>query len=274
MSEESVQDLGLEAASTVGNRLRRAREIAGLSLGDISARTKIAERHLTAIEEDRLSDLAARTYAVGFSRSYARAVELDETEIADAVREQLAESENGWEAPVHETFEPGDPARVPPARLAWIAALSAIVVFVLLYVFWRSFLSPSVSLPDLIQDEPAQSEGVEQTASSAAPKLSEPSGAVAFRALEPNIWVKFYDASGTQLFQKQMAMGEVYTIPADAEGPQIWTARPDALEITIGGRRVRKLAEKPITLKDEPITAKALLARVEPDGEEAQEASE
>lgn len=274
MAEESLQDLGLEAASSVGNRLRRARETAGLSLGDISARTKIAERHLIAIEEDRLSDLAARTYAVGFSRSYARAVELDETEIAEAVRQQLAEGENNWEAPVHETFEPGDPARVPQARLAWIAALSAIVVFVLLYVFWRSFLSPSQSLPDLVRDEPAQRQANEPAAKATSPQLSEPSGAVAFRALEPDIWVKFYDASGTQLFQKQMAMGETYTVPADADGPQIWTGRPDALEITIGGRRVRKLAEKQLILKDVPVTAKALLARGEPDAAESVEAAQ
>lgn len=262
---------------TAGQRLRHAREAAGLSLDDVSARTKIAARHLVSIEEDRFADLAGRTYAVGFSRSYARAVGLDEAEIADAVRFQLAAEEEPWPAPQHDTFEPGDPARVPPARLAWIAGLGALAVILLLFIFWRSFIDPAGSLPDLTRDEPPQA-----PASAAPEAASEPSpaaaqGAVVFTALEPDIWVKFYDASGTQLFQKEMALGESYTVPADADGPLIWTARPDALQITVGGSVVPKLEDKPVTLRDVPVSAAALLGRskdnAESEGADAGEAA-
>ena len=50
----------------------------------------------------------------------------------------------------------------------------------------------------------------------------------------PDTWVKFYDASGAELYQAQMAEGESFTIPRDAEGPQVWTGRPYALAITVG----------------------------------------
>jgi hypothetical protein len=82
-----------------------------------------------------------------------------------------------------------------------------------------------------------------------------------FTALEDGVWVKFYDGSGAQLMQKQMAKGESYTVPAEATGPQVWTGRPDAFAITVGGKPVAKLAEAEGIMKDVPVTAQALLDR-------------
>ena len=255
MDEDDAVTAGT-APATVGDRLCRAREAAGLSRENIAARTKIAERHLLAIEEDRLSELAGRTYAVGFSRAYARAVGLDEGEVAQAVRNRLDMDEQSRPRAQVETFEPGDPARVPSARLAWSAAASGVLaIVVLLYLFWPSFLSPQGSLPDLL--------GEEQIAPSpAAAAVSAPaSTAVVITATEPRVWVKIYDLAGNQLFQKEMAEGETYALPADASGPMLRTARPDALEITIGGKRVARISDKPETVKDVPISAAALLSR-------------
>ena len=61
-----------------------------------------------------------------------------------------------------------------------------------------------------------------------------------------------------------MAQGETYTVPADVQGPMVWTGRPDALAITVGGRPVPKLAEQQRVMKDVPVTAAALLARGQP----------
>jgi hypothetical protein len=60
-----------------------------------------------------------------------------------------------------------------------------------------------------------------------------------------------------------MALGEHYAVPADAKGPQLWTGRPDALSITVGGRQVPKLAEEQATMRDVPVSAEALLARAQ-----------
>jgi len=252
-------ELPLESA---GARLGHARQAAGMSLDDVSARTKIAKRHLVSIEEDRFSDLAGRTYAIGFARTFARAVGLDGAEIADSVRLQLATEEAElWPGPQPETFEPGDPARVPPGRLAWIAGLGALVVIVLLYVFWRSFLSPAGELPDLIKDEPPKAVVGAALAAKDVSTPVDPSGKVVFTALEADIWVKFYDEAGDQLFQKLMAKGEQFAVPANASGPQIRTGRPDALRITVGGQEVPRLGTEPVLVKDMPVHAAALLAR-------------
>ena len=61
--------------------------------------------------------------------------------------------------------------------------------------------------------------------------------------------------------RKRAKKGEHYTVPPDAEGPRLWTGRPDALAITVGGKEVPKLAQEKRTVKDVPVSAEALLAR-------------
>lgn len=257
MAESDIRDaeLPLEGA---GARLRNARNAAGLSRNDIAARTKVAVRHLAAIEEGRFSDLASRTYAVGFSRAYARTLGLDEAEIVRAVRRDLAAIDASHAPSKPAEFEPGDPARVPAAGLAWLAGLAALGVLAAVFFAWRSFFDPAVPLPDLVSEREAPAQ-----AASAPPRpvRADPAGPVVFTALEPDIWVKFYDSSGQQLMQRRMAMGETYTVPAEAEGPRIWTGRPDALRITIAGKPVPPLAEGQTIVKDAPVSAAALLAR-------------
>ena len=246
---------------SAGERLRAAREAAGLSLTDVSARTRITPRHLSAVEEGRFADLASATYAIGFARAYARCVGLDEAPIVAAVRTEIASGEP--ERPRPPTFEPGDPARVPGPRLAWIAATGALLLGIAVFVFWRSYLAPSATLSELVPEPsaaPAATPGALPSGPPRAPAAAAV-GPVVFTALESGIWVKFYDASGTQLMQKQMAQGETYAVPPDAQGPQVWTGRPDALSITIGGKPVAPLADRQTVVRDVPVSAAALLAR-------------
>lgn len=255
MTEDEVNEAELPLEG-VGARLRRAREAAGLTRAQIAATTKIPERHLEAIETGNFAALPARTYAVGFSRSYARAVGLDEAEVAAEVRADLAVAEPEVQRRTVPAFEPGDPARVPSARFAWLTALGVIGVLGALFVFWRGFLAPGGELPSILPEETPSASAAPQSVASAAP-----SGAVVFTALAPNVWVKFTDGDGNQLFQTELAEGESYTVPAEAATVLLSTAKPEALSITIGGQPVAKLAETQQVLRDVPVTAAALNAR-------------
>ena len=259
VSEQDVEaELPLDHA---GARLLRAREAAGMSRAQVAAETKIPERHLVAIEEGNYAALPARTYAVGFSRSYAKAVGANEAEIVAAVREDLADQAL---EPAHRgvpAFEPGDPGRVPSSSIAWLAALLALAAVVAgLYFGWKSYFAPAGALPSILAEEtPAP-----VAPASAAAVAPSPSGPVVFTATKPDIWVKFYDPSGSQLLQKQLAQGESYTIPPDLPQVLLWTARPEALAITIGGQPVAPLSPVQVMMKDVPVTAAALLARQAP----------
>ena len=261
MSEEiPIENEPAEPEGGVGARLKRAREAAGLELAQVAAETRIPQRHLVTIEDGALADLPARTYAVGFSRTYARLLGLDEHEIIDQVRAELAQGGQRNGAPAK--FEPGDPARVPGRALAWFALFAAVLLLGGIYAFYRSYFAPGLG-PSPLREE------VEQPAAAAQEQAQQPaaqptlaaSGPVVFTSEMDDTWVKFYDASGERLYEAQMAKGQSYTVPADAEGPQIWTGRPYALSITVGGRPIPKLSEADEIVRDVPVTAEALLAR-------------
>lgn len=265
VAEEQQETFVAETGVGVGGRLKAAREAKGMSLADVSAALRVSERHLRMIEDGAFTDLPARTYAVGFTRSYARLVGLDEAAAVEEVRGILDAVQHDQFRRTGSSFEPGDPARVPSARLGWISALAVLLLLVGGAMFYRSFFSPAEDLPPLTNpaeaDKPAPQAKAPGPAADTVSGTAAARGPVVFTALEEGVWVKFYDAKGSQLMQKQMARGETYVVPAEAQGPQLWTGRPDALAITVGGKPVPKLAEKEGRVKDVPVSAAALLAR-------------
>src|SRR5215218_2137965 len=115
--------------SSVGERLKVAREQKKLSLEDVADQTRIPLRHLQNLEAGDWSALPAPTYTMGFAKSYASAVGLDRTEIGDDLRAEMGGQR--YEAGVAEVFEPADPARTMPKWLG-LAAIGGIILVVLL----------------------------------------------------------------------------------------------------------------------------------------------
>lgn len=147
--QDEQQELPLAGA---GARLLAAREAAGISRAAIAARTRISERVIAQMEAGRFDALPSRTYAVGFARSYARTVGLDETMIVDMVRRELGYAPPADTSAVPST-EPGDPARVPTARFAWWLAFAALVLVAGGLYVWRTYWAPTMALPSLLPEE-------------------------------------------------------------------------------------------------------------------------
>lgn len=277
--EEEIRDADESVPRlSVGGTLRKAREDKGLTLAQVASETRIPVRHLEVIEDGDFAALPARTYAIGFSRTYAKFVGLDDAEIADMVRGELSMASGFDTADRGSNFEPGDPAKVPSAGLAWAGGIAAILLIGGAIAFYSTYYAAGTG-PDPLQVEPpevlAEDNGEVAVASAgqnAAVVQTAPNGdrQVVFTALEDGVWVRFYDANGAKLLEKQMASGERFEIPADAQEPRINTGRPDAFAITIGGQQVPKLADEPVTIGDAPVSAAALLARAEIPSETGQ----
>lgn len=261
MEEVQNESAGEARSGGVGDRLRAAREASGRTLEQLAADTRISLRHLGLIEQGKFGELPARTYAIGFSRTYARAVGLDEAAVLDDVRTALEQAEGSYPRRMGNSLEPGDPARLPSRGLGWIAAGAIGALLIGLFLFAGDMFSPGITPAPLTAERQAPAAAQRPVVATPAPGASTAGGEVVFTALEDGIWVKFYDKDGRQLMQKQMMAGERYVVPGDAQGPQIWTGRPDALDITIGGRKVPRLAENQTIIKDVPVTAEALNAR-------------
>ncbi|WP_438728974.1 helix-turn-helix domain-containing protein [Parasphingorhabdus sp. DH2-15] len=263
---------------TVGERLQEARKAKQLSLEDISNSTRISSRHLQSLEENRFSDMPGRTYTIGFARAYAKVVGLPESEWLDPLREELDADQNKRQAFALPDSNIEESGKVPSAKTAWIIAAVGIVAVVLGYAAWRG-TSGFSDMPELasaedtagdagLLDGSGQEGGDDSTAGDEGsigddPANIGPDAPVIFTATQDRIWVKFYDANGDQLMQKEMKLGETYTVPADAEGPQLATARPDALSITVGGRVIEPLGTAERVIRDVPVDPLALLNRAD-----------
>jgi len=266
---DSEQDISAEAAQDTayagaGARLRKAREAKRLELSHIAAETRIPLRHLEVIEEGDFSALPSRTYAIGFSRTYARILGLDDAAIVEAVRGELADGSTRRSS-VGSGMEPGDPAKLPSATLAWFGAFAALVLAVGLIAFFSSRFGAGTGPAPIEAPSPTPTPAA---AAAAAPADSAPAAEnaeVVLTALGDGVWVRIYEEGGERLLEKQLARDESFTVPADAVDPRINTGRPDLLAITVGGKSVPPLAERPTTLAGMAISAEALLARPAPE---------
>lgn len=251
-NEEQAAELPLE---TAGSRLARARVSAGKSLADIAMVTKISERQLSAIEAGNFGALPSRAYSVGFARTYAKAVGLDSNAIVEIVRQELSQQAGGNARRTVPAFEPGDPARLPGGKVVWYAAVGLLIVLVAGLVAWPSLYSPGGSLPSIL---PTATPSAAPAAPAPPPQASGP---VVFTATRDKVWVRFVDGNGQQLLQKELALGESWTLPESAGAVRLTSPRPDGLAVAIGGRPVPPLVANQQPVRDLPVTAAALLAR-------------
>lgn len=259
-SEEysSAPDAPQPAIAGPGATLRAAREAKRLELAHIAAETRIPLRHLEAIEAENFVSLPSRTYAIGFARTYATAVGLDPVAITEAVRAELADGAMRSTVP-SSGMEPGDPARLPSAGLAWAAAGAVVILALGIFAFAGSYFGAGTGPGSLLTPEPAPSASAAPgPAPAAAPA---PSGPVVLTALEDGIWVRLYEEGGERLTERTLKLGETIAVPAGAKDPRINTGRPDALSVTIGGQSAPKLSDTPVTISGVPVSAAALAAR-------------
>jgi hypothetical protein len=264
---DSEQDIGADSAQDVayagaGARLRVAREARRVDLTQIAAETRIPLRHLEAIEAGDFAALPSRAYAIGFTRTFAKAVGLDDAAITDVVRAELAEGQ------VHRSsassgMEPGDPAKLPSAGLAWFGAFAALVLAVGLIAFFSTRFGAGNG-PAPLAPPPAPKPVAAAPAEGAA--VPATGGPVVLTALA-DVWLRVYEEGGERLLEKQLMKDESFTVPATAADPRINTGRPDLLAITIGGKPVPALSDKPAQLSGVPVSAAALLARGVPDAQ-------
>jgi len=126
--------------SSFGEDLRTERLSRGVALEDITAVTKISQRHLLALEQDRFRQLPGGILNKGIVRGYASALGLDERDWTERFLRAYsasgaAEDEHGWT-----TFASNvGKARilrheVVEMRLRWMGALGlALAVLVLAF---------------------------------------------------------------------------------------------------------------------------------------------
>lgn len=121
----------LETAETVGGALRAARLRKGLDIGMVSQVLRIRREHIEAMEENDIANLPARTYALGFVRSYATHVGLDADE---CLRRFKADVLNQTEQDTLVFPEAKEEVRLPQGSLLILAVLLGVGIYAGWYV--------------------------------------------------------------------------------------------------------------------------------------------
>ena len=125
------------AMGAFGDRLRREREMRGITLDEITESTKISRRHLEALEKEHFDQLPGGVFNKGFVRAYARFLGIDEDQaVADysTASNEQPEPENKFPLEIHEeTNRELNPRR---SNLPLIFAVAALVGVLVGYGFW------------------------------------------------------------------------------------------------------------------------------------------
>lgn len=224
--------------ATIGQRLRNAREAAGLSLDDVAAKTRVNRRMLTAIERDDFAELPIGPYAASFARSFASAVGLNGNEIGEQMR-AIAHEHNAGHVPTVTHYEPADASRTPSRALAFGAAAVA-GLLVAAYLIWQAMtLAPAAETTTPANAPAASSTPVATTPAAAPAEVTAPpiaeNAPVLISATGP-VWFSLEDANGRSQFDLTLGGGEYYTIKANQRGLFLRTGAPQNMRLMIDGQ--------------------------------------
>lgn len=198
---------------SLGEMLRRARELRGLSLERIASETKIPRRHLEALERDNLSAIPSGFYGRAELRTYAQVVGLDQ-------RLALAELESAMASP--ETIPSRESSRRQEATspLPYIAvAVAAIAVIAAL--FGRASVEPTLDIAP-------QVESLNPAEPAASLPVSSPVPATAIVDSAP--------ASSASTIESGSGPAQaVAPVPANAATELVVTTQPEGARVTVNG---------------------------------------
>jgi hypothetical protein len=193
--------------ASFGERLRRERELRGVSLRDVAEATKISIRFLRALEEDRVDQLPGGLFPRAFVRQYARYLGLDaERQVA----EFLFDNGLAGEPPAPAWQQHHAPSRGGPFLVFVCLGLA---VLGLLKVGSRE--SPPAPGPELaVPAAVPPVDSVYAPATPAPPAASE--GLVLTLRADQSCWVEV-SADGEKVLSRVLNAGEIETLEARGE---------------------------------------------------------
>lgn len=221
--------------SGFGERLRRDRELRGVSREEISAATRIGSRFLEALENEQWERLPGGIFNRGFLRAIARFLGLDEDDLIAqydlAIAEQHSEIDTSANPPA-----PQERTQTPSRRFVSVGLIGALCVIVLLGTGWsvwqwryqspRQSASGSEAVPSVVRaaghpEVSALSASKESTSSPESATLAPTATATgaATRTLELKVeagkeTAVSVSADGSKVFEGSMIAGQSRTFTA------------------------------------------------------------
>jgi Helix-turn-helix domain/Domain of unknown function (DUF4115) len=227
---------------SIGAVLEAARRQAGLSITQVSQRTRIRETIIGGIERDDFSACGADFYARGHIRAIARAVGVDGEPL-------VAEYDSG-----HGTPQPGAAAGVPrlrgPVRLAerrrpnWTVALLVVLAAAVGLLAYHVVAShPAGTAAAAGRKHPA----AEHHPARPAARPSPPEVVIVLTAVSGPCWADLATPGGVPIFQGILYPGTSKTW-TERQAVSLRLGNPGAVTLTVDGKARAGLGTQPVTL--------------------------
>lgn len=239
--------------ASLGQDLKRERELRGIPLREIADSTRISLRLLQALEEDHLEILPGKFFVRAILRSYAKSIGLDENQWLNKYQEMLSPDEYQLEK---ETRTKLNPPRVSIRKRMLLLGLilAAVVLAALLcYVFISSpetsTMPPPKANPQVLSPvlppKPVEAPAQEPVAKEAR-DLN-----LIISCLEET-WIQLY-ADGKIVWDGLKARGEVLQVKAERDFV-FNVGNAGGLTFTINGKKAKPLGPLGAVRKDIRIT--------------------
>jgi cytoskeletal protein RodZ len=195
-----------------GERLRRERELRGVSLRDVADATKISTRFLKALEDDRVDLLPGGLFPRAFVRQYAKQLGLD----ADRLVAEFLYDHGGLSQP---PARPRSPEAPPRGGLFVVFVCSGLALLGLLKAGSREDVPAADRPAPALEAAPSAQAPV---ATVYAPAMAVPESPPASEGLvltlraEQSCWVEVR-ADGERVLSRVLGAGEIATLQADGE---------------------------------------------------------
>ena len=237
---------------SIGETLARARQDAGLSITQISQRTRIRETVIHGIENDDFSPCGGDFYARGHIRSVAKLAGVD----ADPLIREYDAAHGGIRmVSAAEVFEPATPIKLREHRPPnWRAAMALAIAAVVIYGIVHASGSPSHHLNVAAHQKPvptpARASPAHRAAPAATPGHQHRSVLVQLAASE-DCWVGVYAADGTLTWQAYIRAGATrswrFAYPVSMK-----IGNPGGVVLTVNGHKMNSPGSQVVTLNLQP----------------------
>lgn len=248
-NEQERHTLDSYKGMSVGEVLRRTREHKGLTIVYIADRLKIRQAYLEALESDDVSILPGRVYAIGFVRSYAGFLGLDEDKLVYLFKNQKVGHQRHTEYAMPTPIDDG----ILPSKYVLAGCFAALLFIMLLFsIFGENRKNMEIPLPpgELVEEEGdasaipdlttiirSDSKEAQNDAKESEAKAASITKKVAIKAVDDS-WVSVRDAkTGANIAAKLMSAGDVIEIPDDVTA-KMNTGNSGGLEVYLDGVQV------------------------------------
>jgi cytoskeletal protein RodZ len=226
---------------SIGETLAAARKQAGLSVTQLSQRTRIRETVINGIERDDFSACGGDFYTRGHIRSIAKIIGIDPEPL---IREYDSAHGGLDEVGAAAVFEPSTPVKIREGRSPnWSVAMAAAIGVIVVYALVRVFVLGQHSHPVKAAAAHHQTSQRHPAAAAAPSHTPRPTPSAQQQAVKirlrtvngQNSWVGEYALDGAQLWQVTMAAGTSHTWSC-SKPIVLEIGNAGAVELTVDGK--------------------------------------